>query len=64
MMALALGPDWRKASIEQQRLNLSMALNEFPALRRWVWEFRHLSGLIGMAGILVSDPAIMRLEPK
>jgi glutathione S-transferase len=28
-----------------------MSLDEFPALRNWVWDFRHLDGFIGMSGI-------------
>lgn len=27
-------------------------LDAYPALRRWLWDFRHLPGFIGMAGVL------------
>lgn len=36
-----------------------IALDEFPALRRWIWDFRHLPGFVGMAGILVPDRSIV-----
>lgn len=28
-----------------------ISLDEFPALRRWVWDIRHVPGFIGMSGI-------------
>ncbi|CAN5550995.1 glutathione S-transferase [soil metagenome] len=28
-----------------------ISLDEFPALRRWIWNVRHISGFIGMSGI-------------
>ncbi len=31
-------------------------LQEFPALRRWIWDLRHLKGFIAMPGIL--DPSL------
>ena len=31
-------------------------LHEFPALRRWIWDMRHLEGFVAMPGIL--DPAL------
>jgi glutathione S-transferase len=34
-----------------------LSLDAYPALRRWVWNFRHLPGFIGMGGILVPDPS-------
>ncbi|CAA2103588.1 glutathione S-transferase family protein [Variovorax paradoxus] len=34
-----------------------IALDEFPALRNWVWDFRHLHGFIGMSGIFPAGPA-------
>jgi len=34
-----------------------IALDEFPALRNWVWDFRHLPGFIGMSGIFPAGPA-------
>ncbi len=36
-----------------------IALDEFPALRRWIWDFRHLPGFIGMSGIFVPNPALV-----
>ncbi len=33
-----------------------ISLDEFPALRNWVWNFRHLSGFIGMSGIFPAGP--------
>ena len=32
-------------------------LDEYPALRGWVWDFRHLPGFIGMSGIFPAGPA-------
>ena len=32
-------------------------LDEYPALRSWVWDFRHLPGFIGMSGIFAAGPA-------
>jgi len=29
-----------------------ISLNEFPAIRQWVWEFRSQKGFIGMSGIM------------
>ncbi|BEP56136.1 glutathione S-transferase [Variovorax sp. V118] len=34
-----------------------ISLDEFPALRRWVWDFRHLPGFVGMSGIFPAGPA-------
>ncbi|BEP41358.1 glutathione S-transferase family protein [Variovorax sp. V15] len=34
-----------------------ISLDEFPALRNWVWDFRHLPGFIGMSGIFPAGPA-------
>ena len=34
-----------------------ISLDEYPALRRWVWDFRHLPGFIGMSGIFAAGPA-------
>jgi glutathione S-transferase len=34
-----------------------IALDEYPALRDWIWRFRHLPGFIGMSGIFAPDPA-------
>lgn len=34
-----------------------IALDEFPALRNWVWNVRHMSGFIGMSGIFPAGPA-------
>lgn len=34
-----------------------ISLDEFPALRNWVWDFRHLPGFIGMSGIFPARPA-------
>ena len=34
-----------------------ISLDEFPALRNWVWDFRHLHGFIGMSGIFPAGPA-------
>ena len=39
-----------------------IALDAFRALRQWVWEFRHLEGFIGMAGILAPNRAIVELR--
>ncbi len=33
-----------------------ITLHEFPALRRWIWDMRHVEGFIAMPGIL--DPAL------
>jgi glutathione S-transferase len=34
-----------------------LALEAFPALRRWLWDLRHLPGFIGMPGILAAGEA-------
>ena len=34
-----------------------ISLDEFPALRNWIWDFRHLPGFIGMSGIFPAGPA-------
>ena len=34
-----------------------ISLDEFPALRDWVWNVRHLPGFIGMSGIFPAGPA-------
>jgi glutathione S-transferase len=34
-----------------------ISLDEFPALRNWGWDFRHLHGFIGMSGIFPAGPA-------
>ncbi|MEZ2292653.1 glutathione S-transferase family protein [Variovorax sp. RCC_210] len=34
-----------------------ISLDEFPALRNWVWNFRHVPGFIGMSGIFPAGPA-------
>lgn len=34
-----------------------ISLDEFPALRNWVWNVRHLHGFIGMSGIFPAGPA-------
>ncbi len=44
-------------------LDGGISLARYPALRRWVWDFRHLPGFIGMAGILVPDPARVPIHP-
>lgn len=28
-----------------------ISLDEFPALRRWIWDVRHIPGFVGMSGI-------------
>jgi len=33
-----------------------IALDEYPALRHWLWQFRHLPGFIGMSGIPAPAP--------
>ena len=33
-----------------------ISLDEFPALRNWVWNFRHVRGFIGMSGIFPAGP--------
>ena len=33
-----------------------ISLDEFPALRRWVWDIRHLPGFVGMSGISPPGP--------
>ena len=33
-----------------------ISLDEYPALRRWIWDIRHLSGFVGMAGISPPGP--------
>ena len=45
-------------------LDGGISLARYPALRRWVWDFRHLPGFIGMAGILVPDPARVPIHPQ
>lgn len=35
-----------------------IALDEFPALRRWIWDFRHLPGFVGMSGIFAPDDTL------
>ncbi|TWD89133.1 glutathione S-transferase [Variovorax beijingensis] len=32
-------------------------LDEYPALRHWIWSFRHLPGFIGMSGIFAAGAA-------
>ena len=34
-----------------------VSLDEFPALRNWVWNVRHVHGFIGMSGIVPAGPA-------
>lgn len=34
-----------------------ISLDEFPALRNWVWNVRHVRGFIGMSGIFPAGPA-------
>ena len=34
-----------------------ISLDEFPALRRWVWDIRHVPGFVGMSGIPQPNPA-------
>lgn len=38
-----------------------ISLDAYPALRRWIADMRHLPGFIGMAGILVPEPALAPL---
>ena len=33
-----------------------IALDEFPALRRWIRDLRHIDGFVGMPGILAASP--------
>ena len=33
-----------------------IALDAYPALRRWIWDLRHLPGFVGMSGILAASP--------
>lgn len=40
-----------------------LQLDAYPALRHWVWRFRHLPGFIGMGGIMVPDPTQVPLHP-
>ncbi|MBP6337621.1 MAG: glutathione S-transferase family protein [Vitreoscilla sp.] len=40
-----------------------LSLDAYPALRHWVWAFRHLPGFIGMGGIRVPDPTQRPLQP-
>jgi|SRR5579871_988759 len=40
-----------------------IALDEYPALRAWIWNFRHLPGFVGMAGIPPPNPAIVPIDP-
>jgi glutathione S-transferase len=40
-----------------------LQLDACPALRHWVWAFRHLPGFIGMGGIMVPDPTQVPLHP-
>lgn len=35
-----------------------IALDEFPVLRRWVWDIRHLPGFAGMSGIFPAGEAV------
>lgn len=35
-----------------------ISLDEFPALRRWVWDIRHLPGFVGMSGIFPAGAAV------
>lgn len=39
-----------------------LQLDAYPALRHWVWAFRHLPGFIGMGGIRVPDPTQRPLQ--
>ncbi|WP_137918705.1 glutathione S-transferase [Hydrogenophaga sp. 2FB] len=32
-----------------------IALDEFPAIRRWIWDFRHQPNFVGMSGIFAPD---------
>lgn len=41
-----------------------IALDEFPALRRWIWEFRYLPGFVGMSGIFPPDPSLLDAGAK
>jgi len=41
-----------------------LSLDAYPALRHWVWRFRHLPGFIGMGGIMVPDPTQAPLHPE
>lgn len=34
-----------------------ISLDEFPALRRWIWDVRHLPGFVGMSGIFPAGAA-------
>jgi glutathione S-transferase len=34
-----------------------IALDGYPALRHWLWRFRHLPGFTGMSGIFAAGPA-------
>jgi glutathione S-transferase len=34
-----------------------ISLDEYPALRSWIWDFRHLPGFVGMSGIFAAGPA-------
>jgi len=34
-----------------------ISLDEYPALRHWIWNFRHLPGFIGMSGIFATGAA-------
>lgn len=34
-----------------------ISLDEFPALRRWIWDIRHLPGFVGMSGIFPAGAA-------
>jgi glutathione S-transferase len=34
-----------------------ISLDEYPALRHWIWNFRHLPGFIGMSGIFAAGAA-------
>lgn len=35
-----------------------IALDEFPALRHWIWDVRHLPGFVGMSGIFPRGMAV------
>jgi glutathione S-transferase len=38
-----------------------VALDAYPAVRRWIWQLRHLPGFVGMAGIRAPEPALVPL---
>jgi glutathione S-transferase len=41
-----------------------ISLDEYPALRSWAWDFRHLPGFIGMSGIFAALPVPSPLCPE